>query len=170
MMPANAAIMNIHPILFRKTRSVPPDDLSACESCERCSSRGFSLIVVVMALGIFAFVIIPVIGLVSGGMKNLRQSMDDTVRSDIAREIVGEALRSPWTNLVNFTNATFYYTDEGMLTNSTGALFKVSNSLSAAPGLLGVNTNCQLFTTTVQHISDTNNMTVYTQLIINTGQ
>jgi len=136
----------------------------------RRASHGFSLIEVVIAVGIFAFVIIPVIGLVSGGMKNLRQSMDDTVRADIAREIVGQALRSPWANLVNFTTTPSYYTDEGVQTLGSDYLFIASNTLSVAPSLLGVNTNCKLLTVTVQHRSDTNNKTVYTQLLINTAQ
>ena len=40
----------------------------------------FSLIEVIIALGIFAFVVVPIIALVSSGMKSLRQSMDDSVR------------------------------------------------------------------------------------------
>jgi uncharacterized protein (TIGR02598 family) len=139
----------------------------------RRTSDGFSLIEVVIAVGIFAFVIIPVIGLVSGGMKNLRQSMDDTVRADIAREIVGEALRSPWTNVVpGYNGQVSYYTDEGAQQGAQNAqtIFKATTTLSNAPALLSTDTNCKLLIVTVQHVSDTNNKTVYTQLLINTKQ
>ncbi|MFM8765100.1 MAG: prepilin-type N-terminal cleavage/methylation domain-containing protein, partial [Spartobacteria bacterium] len=47
------------------------------------SPRGFSLIEVTIALGVFAFAMIPIIGLVSSGMKSLRGSMDDGVRGEI---------------------------------------------------------------------------------------
>ena len=143
----------------------------------RRTSDGFSLIEVVIAVGIFAFVIIPVIGLVSGGMKNLRQSMDDTVRADIAREIVGEALRSPYTNVVaTWNGSNNYYTDEGVrLSSVAGAVFKATTTVTSLPSSssLGLTTDTNIakqLTVTVQHVSDTNNKTVYTQLLINTKQ
>jgi len=125
-------------------------------------------------VGIFAFVIIPVIGLVSGGMKNLRQSMDDTVRSDIAREIASQALRTPFTNV---DASTRYFTDEGMETNSSpGAyVFIASTSLAnvnASPLLSGISPDkARVLNIRVYHFQDSNNnQTVLSQLLINTDQ
>jgi uncharacterized protein (TIGR02598 family) len=138
-------------------------------------SNAFSLVEVVIALGIFAFVIIPVIGLTSQGIKSLRQSMDDTVRANIAREIVGEALRTPYTNLAaTYNNIPFYYTDEGIrLPSKVNAVFIASNSIATLPAnnSLGVtaDTNiAEMLTVTVTHIQDTNNKQVFSQLLLNT--
>ena len=130
----------------------------------------------VIAIGIFAFVIIPVIGLVSGGMKNLRQSMDDTVRSDIAREIASQALRTPFTNVVASTR---YFTDEGMETNSSpGAYVFIASTSLTNNNAISLLSSDASFTNTVKvlnirvyHFQDSNNnQTVFSQLLMNTGQ
>jgi uncharacterized protein (TIGR02598 family) len=130
---------------------------------------------VVIAIGIFAFVIIPVIGLVSGGMKNLRQSMDDTVRSDIAREIASQALRTPFSNVVPSTR---YFTDEGMETNSSPGAYVFIASTSLTNNAISLLSSNASFTNTVKvlnirvyHFQDSNNnQTVFSQLLMNTSQ
>ena len=168
MMPAIVTMKNTSPRFFRRIPSGLPGDLSVGECREKRIPSGFSLIEVVMALGIFAFVIIPVIGLVSGGMKNLRQSMDDTVRAGIAKEIAGEALRTPYSNVV--TNIS-YYTDEGVTSSIAGAVFKATTTTNTQLTLVTTDTNvARMLTITVQHMQDTNNRTVFSQLLINSGQ
>lgn len=140
------------------------------------SQHGFSLIEVTIALGVFAFAMIPIIGLVSSGMKSLRGSMDDGVRGEIVRKVVAEAGRVPYTNLsTEFNNRLFYFDDEGVQQASSNAqtIFVASNSVYAAtpPSLVTTNTNiAQVLKVTVQHFADTNNKSVYSQLILNTAQ
>ena len=134
----------------------------------------FSLIEVIIALGIFAFVVVPIIALVSSGMKSLRQSMDDSVRGEIVRKVVGEAMRVPYANLgTEFNGINFYFDDEGVQQGSSNAqtIFVVSNTVDNPPSLVTSNTNiAQLLKVTVQHFADTNNKTIYSQLILNTSQ
>ena len=136
--------------------------------------RGFSLIEVTIALGVFAFAMIPIIGLVSSGMKSLRGSMDDGVRGEIVRKVVGEAMRVPYTNLSTaFNNQLFYFDDEGVQQASSNAqtIFVASNSIANPPSLVTSDPNiAQLLRVTVRHFADTNNKTVYSQLILNTAQ
>jgi uncharacterized protein (TIGR02598 family) len=138
--------------------------------------HGFSLIEVTIALGVFAFAMIPIIGLVSSGMKSLRGSMDEGVRGEIVRKVVAEAGRVPYTNLSTaFNNRLFYFDDEGVQQASSNAqtIFVASNSVYAAtpPSLITSDTNiAQLLKVTVRHFADTNNKTVYSQLILNTAQ
>ena len=152
-----------------------PSDIPASQSPARLS-HGFSLIEVTIALGVFAFAMIPIIGLVSSGMKSLRGSMDDGVRGEIVRKVVGEAGRVPYTNLSTaFNNRLFYFDDEGVQQASSNAqtIFVASNSVYAAtpPSLITSDTNiAQLLKVTVRHFADTNNKTVYSQLILNTAQ
>ena len=152
-----------------------PSDIPASQSPARLS-HGFSLIEVTIALGVFAFAMIPIIGLVSSGMKSLRGSMDDGVRGEIVRKVVGEAGRVPYTNLSTaFNNRLFYFDDEGVQQASSNAqtIFVASNSVYAAtpPSLITTDTNiAQLLRVTVRHFADSNNKTVYSQLILNTAQ
>jgi len=137
------------------------------------SPRGFSIIEVTLALGIFAFAMIPIIGLVSSGMKSLRGSMDDAVRGEIVRKVVAEAGRVPYTNLSSFDGTNFYFDDEGVQQASSNAqtIFVASNSVANPPDLVTSDTNiAQLLRVTVRHFADTNNKTVYSQLILNTAQ
>jgi len=137
-------------------------------------AAAFSLIEVTIALGIFAFAIIPVIGLVSLGMKTLRNSMDDTVQIDLVRKTVGEAMRIPFANLSSaFDNQLFYFDDEGVQQTSSNSqtIFVASAAVTAPPSLLAVDGSmAQLLKVTVHHFADTNNKTVYSQLIVNTAQ
>ena len=135
--------------------------------------HGFSLIEVTIALGVFAFAMIPIIGLVSSGMKSLRGSMDEGVRGEIVRKVVAEAGRVPYTNLSTFSGSLFYFDDEGVQQASSNAqtIFVASNSVANPPDLVTSDTNiAQLLRVTVRHFADTNNKTVYSQLILNTAQ
>jgi hypothetical protein len=135
--------------------------------------HGFSLIEVTIALGVFAFAMIPIIGLVSSGMKSLRGSMDEGVRGEIVRKVVAEAGRVPYTNLWTFSGSLFYFDDEGVQQTNSNALtiFVASNTVAPPPLLITTNTNiAQLLKVTVRHFADTNNKTVYSQLILNTAQ
>jgi len=143
-----------------------PHTRSAASRARR-RAGGFSLIEVVISLGIFVFAMVPIIGVTSSGMKNLRDSMDDTVRADIVRKVAGEAMRSPYASL-NLNPS--YYTDEGVETTSPG-IFVATKTITDPPGLLSTTTDiAKLLTVTVTHFADTNNRTVFSQLLINTAQ
>jgi hypothetical protein len=107
-------------------------------------------------------------------MKSLRGSMDDGVRGEIVRKVVAEAGRVPYTNLSTaFNNRLFYFDDEGVQQASSNAqtIFVASNSIAHPPSLVTTDTNiAQLLRVTVRHFADTNNKTVYSQLILNTAQ
>jgi uncharacterized protein (TIGR02598 family) len=159
---------------FPLTNASKPSHPNFILGWRREMARAFSLIEVAIALGIFAFSMIPIIGLVSSGMKILRNSMDDTIQVDIARKTVGEAMRVPYTNLTSaFDNKSFYFDDEGVQQASSNAqtIFVASHSVANPPSLVTADTNiAQLLRVTVRHFADTNNKTVYSQLILNTAQ
>ena len=134
----------------------------------RRSNSAFSLIEVTIALGIFVFAMVPIIGLTSAGMKNLRHSMDDTVRADIVRKVVGEVIRS--TNYAAPDLADSYYNDEGVETTSP-SIFVATKTISDPPALLSTSTDvAKVLTVTVTHFADTNNRTVFSQLFVKTAQ
>jgi len=145
-----------------------PFDDHGSGSRARRRAFGFSLIEVTIAMGIFVFAMVPIIGVTSSGMKNLRDSMDDTVRADIVRKVAGEVMRS--TNYANVDLSVSYYTDEGVKTTSPD-IFVATKTITDPPGLLSTTTDiAKLLTVTVTHFADTNNRTVFSQLLINTAQ
>jgi uncharacterized protein (TIGR02598 family) len=134
-------------------------------------SRAFSLIEVVIAIGIFAFAIVPIIGLLGSGMGTLKDSMSDTVRSDIARRVVGEYQRMPYSNLRSGTSVTNFYDVEGIPTNPISGIFMAIVSLSNPPSLMALDPgNALMLIVTVQHVRDTNSRTRYSQMLVNSAQ
>jgi uncharacterized protein (TIGR02598 family) len=136
--------------------------------------RAFSLIEVVIAIGIFAFAIVPIIGLLGSGMGTLKDSMSDTVRSDIARRVVGEFQRMPYSNLISGIPKEYFYDVEGGVADSKSAIFKATVTLTSLSDLNSVITtdsnNALMLSVTVQHVSDTNSRTRYSQMLVNTAQ
>ena len=165
--------MNLPALLFRRFFIGIHRSSSGQKTVKLGTLPGVSLIEVVIALGIVAFVIIPVVSLLSSGMKNMRQSMDDTVLAGIAREIAVEALRTTYGNVVA-TNR--YYNDEGTETTYAKRIFVAQTSLTNLPASssLGLTTDtsiAQMLTITVYHYADSNNnRAVFSQLLLNTHQ
>lgn len=98
-------------------------------------SAGFTLIEVAIALGIFAFAIIPIIGLMGTGLKVSKESIDDTTTAQIFRVAEATLSANAATSATNF-----YFSNEGTLTNSSEAIFRAIvdpvTPSDAAQGLL----------------------------------
>ena len=68
--------------------------------------RGFSLVEVVMAIGIVAAAFIPLVGLLPVGMNAFRQSMDTTIASGIAQKVINEAIQTDFDTLIDNAHLT----------------------------------------------------------------
>jgi len=89
---------------------------------------GISLIEVVLSLGILAFAIVPLIGLLAIGSTGYRDAMDQTVEAAIIQNV-----RTMAGQLTNITNLPIsYYKDDGTPTDSNNAmvLYKVVNTVT----------------------------------------
>ena len=97
---------------------------------------GFSLIEVVLALGITSFTIISIIGLLSFGLQNSRESAEDTNLALITQTTTSLLRSQPFTNILNSatfatnnTNANYFFDVTGDLTrDATGAPATVPNA------------------------------------------
>lgn len=112
-----------------------------------CSA--FSLVEVVMALGIATFAIVSMVGLLSVGFRGARDSINMTVVSDIAQTLSGEAQLTPWTNLAaSYGASTRYFDDMGKeVDTQTEAVFIARTSLAAPTSLVSAGahaTNLQI--------------------------
>lgn len=87
-------------------------------------AAGFSLIEVVLCLGIMSFAIVALLGLMPVGLQAFRQSIDVTTQAQIAQQITSEAQLADWSGPGNtYTNQpTYYYNDQGYRTTSSTSL------------------------------------------------
>jgi uncharacterized protein (TIGR02598 family) len=120
------------------SRRMPPVPFCVPRACGpklRQQAKAFTLVEVALALGIFAFAIIPVIGLMGTGLRVSKESIDASTTANIYR--LTEAMLS--TN-VAVTSTNMYFSNEGEPTNAAGAIYQANinpmNTTDAAQGLL----------------------------------
>jgi uncharacterized protein (TIGR02598 family) len=88
---------------------------------------GFSLVEVVLAIGILGFCMIPIMGLIPVAMKTSRQSMDRNTEIRMMQTIRAELLKAPFSQLAATTN--FYFDAEGYpLISAATAYYAVTAS------------------------------------------
>ncbi len=102
---------------------IPFSDINAIRSGRSRRDGAFSLIEVVIAVGMVSFAVITTIGLMPVGLGALHRAMDSTEEGQIVREIGAQVFLTPYSQLAtNFSGATFYYDQDGvLLTNSPAA-------------------------------------------------
>lgn len=97
----------------------------------RSPRPGFSLVEVVLALGILAFSLVAIIGLMDVGLKASRSAQVDTLESGAARSLVS-ALRT--NDLTTFSGTTIWLNYDGTPNaSSNGAVYQCVVSTNAPP-------------------------------------
>jgi uncharacterized protein (TIGR02598 family) len=146
------------------------DNLTPCihsfKRSRESSQRAFSLIEIVIAIGIIAVAVIPLVGLLPSGLGTFRQSIETSVGSQIAQKVINDAQQTNYDLLTaaagaenNTSGATFttiikplrYFDADGMeLTTLSGSIYQV-NTVVNPTTLPGLNTpNYDLATVIVQ--------------------
>lgn len=90
------------------------------------SRRGFSLVEIIVAIGIAASTVTLMIGLLPAGLSTFRQAMNVTVTSQIGQRLLYEAAQTDYSVLIAApaTKPWRYFDDEGReLPNATNAIF-----------------------------------------------
>ncbi len=111
----------------------------------RLRGAGFSLVEVVLAIGIVAFGILAVFGLLPAGLSILRESIETTVSSQILQQIISEAQETDFDQLIKDSTgnaisagstgvkALRYFDDQGgELTDPTRAIYHVNTRIKPA--------------------------------------
>ncbi|GAT31837.1 Verru_Chthon cassette protein B [Terrimicrobium sacchariphilum] len=93
-------------------------------------TRAFSLVEVVLALGICAFVLVALIGLFSTGLRTGRESEEQVQAANLASQILATRLAAPTTSS-NLNNFAIPLT---ALTNSYGDVYASSGGLVGLDG------------------------------------
>lgn len=73
------------------------------QSADGRGEHAFSLVEVVLALGIVSFVIVGIMGLLLLGMSTFRRSIDTTVQAQIAQRIISDAQLTDFKKLASFS-------------------------------------------------------------------
>jgi uncharacterized protein (TIGR02598 family) len=68
------------------------------------AQRGFSLIEVVLAVGVVAFAFVAILGLIPAGMGQFRQAIDTSVCAQIAQRVINDAQQAEYATLIDEKN------------------------------------------------------------------
>jgi uncharacterized protein (TIGR02598 family) len=68
------------------------------------AQSGFSLVEVVLAVGVVAFAFVGILGLLPAGMHQFRGAIDDTVCSEIAHQVIADAQQTDFDTLIDKDN------------------------------------------------------------------
>lgn len=90
--------------------------------------RAFSLIEVVLALGIISFALVSIMGVTCVGFKSFQQAISTTVETQIVQGLANQLQQTKYTSLSVAGNTNYYFNYEGGPTNSSGAVFTVAVS------------------------------------------
>ena len=64
---------------------------------------GFSLVEIVLAVGVVSFAFVAILGLIPAGLTQFRQAIDTTVCAQIAQRVIGDAQQADYDTLIDRT-------------------------------------------------------------------
>lgn len=76
-------------------------------------ARAFSLVEVVLALGLLSFALIPMLAMIGGGLQTYRYAAHDMISRQIMTQLATDAQQSPQADLLSAPAITSYYDVEG---------------------------------------------------------
>lgn len=104
-----------------------------------CSKRGFSLIEVTMALGMVAFVMISVVGLLPLTLQTYHETKRETIHANLLQQLAANANLTPFSELSALNGQVFRYDDQGdELSSSVNTwVYRATFTISAPIALPG---------------------------------
>jgi uncharacterized protein (TIGR02598 family) len=98
----------------------PPDSDTARRRHPQAGKLAFSLVEVVIAMGIFSFAIVATFSLIGQSFKSYSSAINDTVSRQIMNQLAANVQQARLSDLTNSTN---YFDNEGNpVTNSSDAM------------------------------------------------
>ncbi len=127
-------------------------------------NKAFSLIEVVIAIGIVSFAFVCLLGLLPVGLAAFRQSIDTTVGSQIVQRVVNEAQQTDYSSLTTSGTTQRYFDDQAnevTAANANNSIYTVQVTVSgttALPNTVGAQSS-NLATVSVQIANNPGNHT-----------
>ncbi|CAN5687498.1 hypothetical protein BH09VER1_BH09VER1_03700 [soil metagenome] len=142
--------------------------------------RAFSLIEVVLALGVVSFAFVGIVGLMPVGLKTFRTAMEMNMQSQLSQRIAGETQRSRFDDLKasDFSSLNFpqYFDDQGSPVASASdpnCLYTVDVASAPAqvklPGSAVANTNILSLNFSIKKKTDSTKTNYFSVIVANTG-
>ena len=105
----------------------PPDSDTAGRKCPQTGKLAFSLVEVVIAMGIFSFAIVATFSLIGQSFKSYSSAINDTVSRQIMNQLAANAQQAPLSNISNLANNPPYgyttnFDNEGNPVSSSDAM------------------------------------------------
>jgi uncharacterized protein (TIGR02598 family) len=99
--------------------------------------RGFSLVEMTIAVGIFSFTILAILGSLPIGLSSIHDSIGDSAIANISQQIRSELQQVSFNSsnpasIQNFVNSSYYYSSEGDPTDASNAYYKAVISATNA--------------------------------------
>lgn len=82
---------------------------------------GFSLVEVVLALGICSFSMMAIVGMIPVGLSTFNDAMNTTVQSQIVQRLAGDVLLTDYSSLTGSAGAPHYYNEQGLPTSQASS-------------------------------------------------
>ena len=96
-------------------------------------ARGFSLVEVALALGIFAFSIVSMMSLMSVGLNTSRESRERLTRSEILKSVNNEIANTRYDQLATLDGKQIQFDNEGLPVTSTSDEHRYVAELTQLP-------------------------------------
>lgn len=134
-------------------------------------SRAFSLVEVVIALGVISIACVSLLGVLADCVTTFHQAMANTSEADIVQSIANDLRLDNFSDLATYVTSppTYYYDHEGtLLTNQTGYFYQATVTLSQvssqnSPTTLDPTTTTTAGYNVVVTITNVGDNTAYTQ-------
>ncbi len=85
---------------------------------------GFTLVEVVLALGVASFGLISMMGLLTVGLKTFHDAMSATTETEIAQQMANQLQLANYSTIKSATTpTTYYFTQEGIQTTAANAVY-----------------------------------------------
>ncbi len=113
---------------------------------------GFSLVEVVLSMGVVAVAFVPMMGLIPMGMTASRQAIDTTIQAQILQKMTGQAQETAFSSLGKMCDATIAplsFDANGSLTTSATPVYKAAFATPVNTVLPGGATTTTLNTITI---------------------
>ena len=97
---------------------------------------GFSLVELVLAIGIVSFAFVSILSLIPMGMTAFQQAIDTTVGSQIVRRLINEAQQTDYATLVATPTSEHYFDDQGNeVPNMAASIYTADVTVTAPTSL-----------------------------------
>lgn len=132
----------------------------------------FSLVEVVLALGIISLALVSIMGMTMVGLKGFRQAINTTIEAQIAQKLANELQQSSYTNLIVSGSTNYYFNYEGVPTNAAEAAFTVTMAAPtnvALPDASSHSTNLLAVTFHITRKNSSSSTNVFQVYVANAG-